>query len=88
MIYSKCTRFLPVAHSSNNIFESIERLTGSRSNFISVSLEGRDIDSYGGKKKRKGGKNEKRDEIELLRGDKREAGAEDEQKRMGKCEEE
>lgn len=52
-----------------------------------MSLEGRDIDSYGGKKE-KGGKNEKRGEIELLRGDKREGGTEDEQKRMEKCEEE
>lgn len=39
-------------------------------------------------KKRKGGKNEKRGEIELLREDKREGGTEDEQKRMEKCEEE
>jgi len=85
------------AGSGNNISESIGHRTGSRSDFISVSLEGRDIDSYRGiaraqereeEKEREGeqaGKeNEKRDKIELLRGDES-AGGMDARKRAGKC---
>jgi len=50
--------------SGSNIFGSIGQQAG---NFISVSLESRDIDATK-KEKERGDKNEKWDKIELLRG--------------------